>query len=309
MGKTLPIFFLILFALLGSIHAKDTSIQVVKDTSIKPVLLADLSPKNLLDSLAKPQNMRLYFFRSEGITNTIESTESIETTRDLPLLKAIQLRNKPRETWKFWTLLFNLLFLALIRLIHIKRFDEIVQSAFDLQADFSQYADKAGTYVASHTGLFINFIVAVSFFISNLLALNHELESDNYAGVFLQLSFGLFLLYLGKIMLNLFIGYLFKVKQISSVVIFNALVLNNVLGVALVFINLFFVFVSDPQIANIIASISIITILLSVIYRQIKNIIMISQFSKFQFIYIFLYLCALEILPWLVIFKVFLNSW
>jgi hypothetical protein len=99
------------------------------------------------------------------------------------------------------------------------------------------------------------------------------------------------------------------VKQMSSVIIFNALVLNNVLGVALVFINLFFVFVSDPKIVNIIASISIITILLSVIYRQIKNIIMISQISKFQFIYIFLYLCALEILPWLVIFKVFLNRW
>jgi hypothetical protein len=225
------------------------------------------------------------------------------------LLKAIQLRNKPRESWKFWTLLINLLFLALIRLIHIKRFDEIVQSAFDLQADFSQYSDKVGTYVASHTGLFINFIVSISFFISNLLAVNNELDNSDYSGLFLQLSIGLFALYLGKIMLNLFIGYLFKVKQMSSVIIFNALVLNNVLGVALVFINLFFVFVSDPKVVNIIASISIITILLSVIYRQVKNIIMISQISKFQFIYIFLYLCALEILPWLVIFKVFLNRW
>lgn len=307
MVKKLLLFFL--FALLGSIHAMDTTIQVAKDTSLKIELLENASPKNLLDSMAKPQNMRLYFFRNEGVTNYIESTESTKTTRDLPLLKAIQLRNKPRDTWKFWTLLFNILFLAIIRLIHIKRFDEIVQSAFDLQADFSQYTDKAGTYVASHTGLFVNFIVAVSFFISNLLASNHELESDHYAGVFLQLSFGLFLLYLGKITLNLFVGYLFKVKQISSVVIFNALVLNNVLGVALVFINLFFVFVSDPLITKFIASASIITILLSVIYRQIKNIIMISQFSKFQFIYIFLYLCALEILPWLVIFKVFLNSW
>jgi hypothetical protein len=253
--------------------------------------------------------MRQYFFRNEIVNKIITSTESSESVRDLPLLKAIQLRNKPRESWKFWTLLINLLFLALIRLIHIKRFDEIVQSAFDLQADFSQYSDKVGTYVASHTGLFINFIVSISFFISNLLAVNNELDNSDYSGLFLQLSIGLFALYLGKIMLNLFIGYLFKVKQMSSVIIFNALVLNNVLGVALVFINLFFVFVSDPKIVNIIASISIITILLSVIYRQVKNIIMISQISKFQFIYIFLYLCALEILPWLVIFKVFLNRW
>jgi uncharacterized membrane protein YraQ (UPF0718 family) len=95
----------------------------------------------------------------------------------------------------------------------------------------------------------------------------------------------------------------------SSVIIFNALVLNNVLGVVLVFLNLFFVFVNEPVIVNIIASISIITILISVIYRQIKNILMISQYTKLQFVYIFLYLCSLEILPWLVLFKVFLNSW
>jgi hypothetical protein len=76
-----------------------------------------------------------------------------------------------------------------------------------------------------------------------------------------------------------------------------------------VFLNLFFVFVNEPVIVNIIASISIITILISVIYRQIKNILMISQYTKLQFVYIFLYLCSLEILPWLVLFKVFLNSW
>ncbi len=309
MFRVIHFFFLFVFCLQGFANAQDTSVFATKDTNNKMAVVLDLSPKNLLDSLHTPNKMRQYFFRNEIVNKIITSTESSESVRDLPLLKAIQLRNKPRESWKFWTLLINLLFLALIRLIHIKRFDEIVQSAFDLQADFSQYSDKVGTYVASHTGLFINFIVSISFFISNLLAVNNELDNSDYSGLFLQLSIGLFALYLGKIMLNLFIGYLFKVKQMSSVIIFNALILNNVLGVALVFINLFFVFVSDPKIVNIIASISIITILLSVIYRQVKNIIMISQISKFQFIYIFLYLCALEILPWLVIFKVFLNRW
>jgi hypothetical protein len=301
------LFLLLLFSI--QVQGQDTIALNPIDSNALLLEKQNKQPQNLLDSLANPALMRVYFFPNEAITKPLEKSKSLESTRDLPLLKAIQLRNKPKETWKFWTLLLNLLFLALIRLIHIKRFDEIIQSAFDLQADFSQYTDKVGTYVASHTGLFINFIIAVSFFISNMLALNHQLESNNYYGFFLQLSLILFLLYLGKITLNLFIGYLFKVKQMSSVIIFNALVLNNVLGVAMVLINLFFVFVSDPQIANIIASVSIVTILLSVIYRQIKNIIMISQYSKFQFIYIFLYLCALEILPWLVLFKVFLNSW
>lgn len=291
------------------LSAQDSIQMVMIDSPNLNTYLVDLNPKNLLDSLANSANVRLYFFRNEGVSNEIESEKLVESNRDLPLLKAIQLRKKPREAWKFWLLLINLLFLALIRLIYIKRFDEIIQSAFNLQADFSQYTDKVGTYVASHTGLFVNFIIAVSFFISNLLSINHQLERSNYYGFFIQLSIGLFLLYLGKVTLNLFIGYLFKIKHMSSVIIFNALVLNNVLGVVLVFLNLFFVFVNEPVIVNIIASISIITILISVIYRQIKNILMISHYTKLQFVYIFLYLCCLEILPWLVLFKVFLNSW
>lgn len=288
---------------------KDSSKINTADTTLIPAVQEKKEIKNLLDSLAHPETVRHYFFEHEKINKIIEPNISSEESRDLPLLKAIHLRNKPRESWKFWTILFNLLFLAIIRLIHIKRFDEIISSAFDLQADFSQYADKAGTYVASHTGLFFNFIIATSFFITSLLAENHQLETNNYLSFFLQLSIGIFLLYMIKIFINLFVGYLFKIKQMSSVIIFNALVLNNVLGVALVFLNLFYVFVNDNKIVNIIASVSIVTILLSVIYRQIKNILMISQVSKFQFVYILLYLCALEIFPWLVIFKVFLNSW
>ena len=169
------LFVLFLICQFQLAMAQDSTSLLSKDTNIQLIEVKDLRPKNLLDSLAQPENLRHYFFKHEAITKIIERGEALESTRDLPLLKAIQLRNKPRETWKFWTLLSNLLFLALIRLIHIKRFDEIIQSAFDLQADFSQYSDKVGTYVASHTGLFINFIISVSFFISNLLALNHQL--------------------------------------------------------------------------------------------------------------------------------------
>ncbi|MCG9880462.1 MAG: DUF4271 domain-containing protein [Bacteroidia bacterium] len=304
------LFFVLIFTMQDMLAKSNDSLQVGSlDSSSTHTASVKLGPQNLLDSMAEPNTLRHYFFLNEQITKIIEPGSNIEQSRDLPLLKAIHVRNKPREAWKFWTILFNLLFLAIIRLIHIKRFDEIISSAFDLQADFSQYADKAGTYVASHTGLFFNFIIATSFFISSLLAQNHQLDTSNYYSFFLKLSLGIFILYIIKIFINLFIGYLFKIKQMSSVIIFNALVLNNVLGVALVFLNLFYVFVNDTEIVNIIASVSIVTILLSVIYRQVKNILMISQVSKFQFVYILLYLCTLEILPWLVIFKVFLNSW
>jgi hypothetical protein len=126
------LIFLLFNLPLVYLSAQD-SIQIARIDSLTlntPVV--DLNPKNLLDSLANSANVRLYFFRNEGVSNVIESEKSVESNRDLHLLKAIQLRKKPREAWKFWILLLNLLFLALIRLIHIKRFDEIIQSAFNL---------------------------------------------------------------------------------------------------------------------------------------------------------------------------------
>jgi hypothetical protein len=158
-------------------------------------------------------------------------------------------------------------------------------------------------------GLFINFILSLSLFLTTLLQLNHQVETDNYYLFFFKLILVLLAVYAGKILLNIAIGFIFRVRSLSITTLFNAILVNNLLGVGLVFLNLFFVFVANVQMANVFSAVILITILVGVVYRQIKNLIMTAQNTHIQIIYIFLYLCALEILPWLVLFKLFLNSW
>lgn len=288
-------------------HAQVKDTLLVRTDSSTAVIAK--SPQNLFDSLKHPEMMRNFFFINEQIHGTAIQFHNADQVRDLPRLKAIRLRTMQKDNWKFWILLLTILFLALIRLMNVKRFDEILLSAFDLHADFSKYSDKSGNYFMSNLGLFLNFILSLSLFLTNLFEINHEVESENYYLLFWKFSLILLLFYLGKILLNLILGGIFKLTSLSMITLINAIVVNNILGVALVFLNLFFVFVSDPFTSNIISALIFIIILISVIYRQIKNLMMGPQAGKFQFLYIFLYLCALELLPWLVLFKLFLNSW
>jgi hypothetical protein len=285
--------------------AKKDSIAVI-DSIQKPQKLV---PKNLLDSLALPYTLRHYFFQHENIRGITWVSPSHQESRDLPRLKSIKLRKTTQSHWKFWILFTTILFVALIRLMNVKRFDEIIFSAFDLHADFKSYSDKTGNYFASNVGLFVNFILSLSLFFTTILETNHQVETDNYYLLFWKLVVVFILLYAGKIILGLLIGTVFRMRGISTITLFNTIMVNNILGVALVFLNLFFVFVADPTKERIISATILVTILVAVIYRQIKNLIMTFQSGRFQFIYIFIYLCALEILPWMVVFKMFLNAW
>jgi hypothetical protein len=309
------IFGLILFVFgIWQLHAQDSiAVLNVADSLVQTIDSIDPNKpkelKNILDSLQSPETMRHYFFLNEKVVGTAVFTGNLDESRDLPQLKAIRLRSDKNEPWKFWILITTILLLAVTRSLNVKRFDEILLLAIDMQADYTKYADKTANYFLSNLGLFINFILSLSLFLTTLLQLNHQVETDNYYLFFLKLILVLLAIYAGKFLLNIAIGFIFKVRSLAITTLFNAILVNNLLGAGLVFLNLFFVFVANVQMANVFSAIILITILVGVVYRQIKNLIMSAQTTHIQFIYIFLYLCTLEILPWLVLFKLFLNSW
>jgi hypothetical protein len=105
------------------------------------------------------------------------------------------------------------------------------------------------------------------------------------------------------------VGQLSGMKTLSSILLFNTLVVNNFLGVVLVFLNLLYLYIPGEDARSAIEAIILISIFVAVIYRQIKNILMSLNQSKEQLIYIILYFCSLEIVPWLILLKIFINGW
>lgn len=289
--------------------AQNDTLPLQQDTSLANNVVIDHRTGSVyLDSLAQGQNMRKLFFLNERIVGEAKSMSKIDLERNLPGIKSIRYRIPGKENWKFWVVASSLLFLSMIRISNPKRFDEQLLSAIDFSIDLKFSSEKTGSYLFNHIGLFVNFIIALSLFWVTYLEY-HSLEDNiNYSFRIWQQVAILLGLYLGKTFIGIIIGWVFEMKAYTKVFLYNTLVVNNFLGVLLVFFNLFYIYVQNPETLVIIESILLILIFIAIIFRTIKNILMSLQAGSEQIIYIILYLCSLEIVPWLILLKLFING-
>ncbi|MFY8021339.1 MAG: hypothetical protein ACOVP1_09085, partial [Bacteroidia bacterium] len=113
------------------------TVQIVKYTR---------SDFSLLDSFRNYSSLRSIAFPYETIKG-MAITEDIKfESRTLPGVKEIEFRKKRDETWKFWVLIAIIFFVASVRLMNIKRFDEIISSAFDMSFDLKVWLEKSPNY-------------------------------------------------------------------------------------------------------------------------------------------------------------------
>jgi hypothetical protein len=248
------------------------------------------------------------FFLNEQVSGEAVQMNGSEKTRDLPRLKSIRYRLPRRENWKFWTLVGSMLFISFIRISNIKRFDEQLMTASDFSIDLKFSTEKTGSYLFNHLALFANFLISLSLFWVTYIE-HHSLEENVHYSLRLWQQVGILLiLYSGKFIISIVVGYIFEMGMYARVFLYNTLVVNNFLGVLLVFFNLFYIYIHTPETLLIVESIILILIFIAIIFRTIKNALMSLQAVNEQLIYIILYLCSFEIVPWLILLKLFING-
>ncbi len=98
-------------------------------------------------------------------------------------------------------------------------------------------------------------------------------------------------------------GYLFQVEKETATYIFNIFLINNAVGTLLIPLVLFIAFSSAIS-TTLLISISVFFIACGFLYRIIRGIIAGFSSPAFSLYYLFLYLCALEIAPLIVLIKV-----
>ncbi len=116
------------------------------------------------------------------------------------------------------------------------------------------------------------------------------------------------LVYGTKYVVLRFCGWLFGNADLADAYIFILYLINKILGVLLVPFVVILAFCS-PQIAQTFLYISIFFIILLVIYRYIRSYSLVKQYLSFSKLHFFLYLCAFEVAPVLILTKVLLNIW
>ncbi len=151
--------------------------------------------------------------------------------------------------------------------------------------------------------LFVNFLIVMSLLVyQGLQQLNwlHSWQGEHQAVIYILIFAGLTVFYPIKLMLISFLAWIFNTRKASFVYLENIFVFNFFIG--LVFLPLVFYNAFSPSHGVLYTMWGIIA--LANVYKFIRGAYLAYHVSGFSVCYLFLYLCAVELAPLLVIGKV-----
>lgn len=208
-------------------------------------------------------------------------------------------------SYELFTILIivSIVFIALAKALFPKRFTDFIfvlgnSNYLKIYAREQKFFDKFDAL------LFINLILSGAIFTFLCLQYNNSLFNPSINDLF-KLSFGIGSFILIKVLLERLIGSLFEIDQLIDQYIFQKISYKNLIGLILIPINLILIYSFKPPIMGlyIIIGLLILINLIGILTTIKTNQSLIKQ-NLFYFI---LYLCALEIAPYVILYKVFIS--
>jgi len=229
------------------------------------------------------------------------------------LLKASDIKKdkihlEDRQYWVPSIVLFSLLVVVWARTSHNKRFSRIGKSFFNIREFYQVVREEYSMSNSLAIGMSILFMLTISVFIYQINSFYSLFAlSPNAFVFFIKILLAVLLFFLIKLLFVRTLGALFygKSEQATDFV-YNIFLMNNVSGLALIPIIIFMAYFSlIPKPTLILISFGVLAcIYLYRILRAFRISIGEGRVSK---LYFFVYLCTLEFLPFVVIFKVIMG--
>lgn len=201
-------------------------------------------------------------------------------------------------------ILISLTFIALAKLLFEKRFNQFTSVLFN--SSYLKIYSRDQKFLDLFDGLlFLNLIFSLSIFCYiSFSSLTYTLDiSISYI---FNLIIGIGIIILIKVLIERLIGSLFNIDNLIDKYLFQKTSYKNFLGLILTPINILLLFSFTPN-RTIIFSIIILIVIINSIglltsFKSNLNLI------KREFFYFILYLCALEIGPYIILYKVFIEN-
>lgn len=296
---------------------KDTIVRRVPilrkkaDSSVQAVKPATDSIKRAADTVIPAPQISPPTEEARPLENTLPAFQA--ALRDHPYY---HFKGRPRELFlkdtgegrsdSMFYFLFGLLFyFAVVRVFFRKYMDNITTLFF--RATMRQQQLREQLSQAPLPSLFLNvlFVCAVGMFLA-FAALFYEIMPER--NLWLLWGYGCLLvlaIYMGKFIFLKIIGWIFNVSNATDTYIFIIFMVNKMIGIFLVPVLVLMAFPYEPFLP-VVMTLTFIILALSLVYRflisykPIRNEIKVSRF------HFFIYLCAFEIAPLLLIYKVLL---
>ena len=199
--------------------------------------------------------------------------------------------------------LLSLLIILIVKSINRRRFSDLIR-LFTNSNYLRIYLKEHRFLDVFDFILFFNFIInctAYAYVLYGSFINLIEISTNKFATISIAIIIFLAL----KLILKLLIGYLFDLHKTISILIFQQISTINFIGIMLLPINLLLVFGLNFDIKWII--LSIILIATTILNGMLKTIQTNLNFVLSNFLYFILYICTLEIGPYIIIYDQLKN--
>ena len=279
--------------------------SLIIDTASK--LLWKKKTFGLIDSITNDTLLKLVFMPYLSIRQTyFEHSLSRIKKRNVPTIKEVKERGVNHQEWKFWIIISILIYVAVIRIVNPNNFKIFIFSVFNLKLSGKIWEEQRSFFGFVILQLFAIYVFIASLFISIWMGLKHVTLVSNFLEQFITISIILFLIYIGKFILHTLLGYLLQMKNLGIGMVSNTVSVSNFISLIILPILIFLIYNNDPVVKMILLQTIIATFFISIIFRVVRITLLSNSFFNFPKIYLFFYLCALEIFPWFVVLK-YLN--
>lgn len=227
---------------------------------------------------------------SDGVAPMENGMELMQKTLSIP------------PAWLFFFLFVLLGFFAWIRMYYGNILTQTVQACTNFQATSKMFKDHSLLQIQLDNILYVLYFLSIAFLLYVMEEKFHLKPYGLDGG--LRYLFNLALLvgiFLGRITLVNLTGFLFNRIKIYKEYLYNSFIFNKLLGMVILPLLLFVVYTTGiPQ--KVFFWLTLATVALVLIMRLIRGVVF--SFKKdVSIFYIFLYLCALEISPLVLLYR------
>lgn len=283
------------------------------DSVKKAVLIADSLHKYAVDSIKQDSLKRIAGIRKKVI-HTWQNDTTFNKIFDVPylpvkakpLVRIDAIREADSKDLLFYVLTGMLFFLGFIRLFFPKYFTNVFRMFF--QTSFRQKQTREQLVQDRLPSLLMNIFFAMvgGVFIALAAERNNWFKMVDFWLVLLYCSGLLVGIYMIKYLVLQFTGWVFNARESANTYSFIVFLINKMLAIALLPLLLLYAF-SSEEINKVLITIITCMVVFMFGYRYIVSLSTIRGNLKVNAIHFFIYLCAVEIVPMIIIYKVLFN--
>lgn len=292
--------------------------QLLRDSQpVKPLVPgSDSVPATLADSAAlakKTDSLRADSLNKAKVVPPSIDTSTYARYMQHPYLgehkKAVNMiidyRKREPKDELFYLLTGLVFFLAFIKVAFPRYFRNMFSAFFQTSLRLKQ--TKEQLLQDSLASLLSNLLFIMTVSVYAALVIRYEQwASVSFWQLILYGAIVLVAVYLGKYLFLLFSGWVFNSKEPAAGYIFIVFLVNKAIGILLIPFLLLVAFAAKP-LAEVALTVSGGVIVVLFLYRYIVSFTAIRNNLKVNALHFFLYLCAVEVLPLLLLYKVIIN--